>query len=109
MKSKVANANVQWVKPQGKVSFGQWCTTGFKIGLNDVPVQLPMFQVSTWFTLLRTPWKQHYCYRGFTERLSKKYDIMYFGEGMEEGAFSEAREPWFLRKRLPRCCKQTSF
>merc|ERR1712223_2307839 len=37
IKSKVANATVQWVKTQGKVSFVEWCPTGFKIGLNDVP------------------------------------------------------------------------
>merc|ERR1712110_1130835 len=37
IKSKVANATVQWVKTQGKVSFVEWCPTGFKIGLNGVP------------------------------------------------------------------------
>merc|ERR1712026_478519 len=37
IKSKVANATVQWVKTQGKVSFVEWCPTGFKIGLNNVP------------------------------------------------------------------------
>merc|ERR1719356_2127643 len=40
IKSKVANATVQWVKTQGKVSFVEWCPTGFKIGLNDVPAAL---------------------------------------------------------------------
>merc|ERR1711876_54840 len=37
IKSKVANATVQWIKSQGKVSFVEWCPTGFKIGLNDTP------------------------------------------------------------------------
>merc|ERR1719418_19507 len=37
IKSKVANATVQWIKTQAKVSFVEWCPTGFKIGLNDVP------------------------------------------------------------------------
>merc|ERR1712141_765232 len=32
-----ANGTVQWVKQQGKVSFVEWCPTGFKIGLNDIP------------------------------------------------------------------------
>merc|ERR1712242_142444 len=40
IKSKVANATVQWVKTQGKVSFVEWCPTGFKIGLNDVPAAI---------------------------------------------------------------------
>eukprot|EP00494_Astrolonche_serrata_P003285 UN03291 len=35
VKSKEANATVQWVKQQGKVSL-QWCQ-GFKIGMNNVP------------------------------------------------------------------------
>merc|ERR1712113_646698 len=37
VKSKEANASIQWVKQQGKVSFVEWCPTGFKIGLNNVP------------------------------------------------------------------------
>merc|ERR1712241_362782 len=35
VKSKEANATVQWLKSQGKVSFVEWCPTGFKIGLNN--------------------------------------------------------------------------
>merc|ERR1719458_2169194 len=37
IKSKVANSTVQWIKTQGKVSFVEWCPTGFKIGMNNVP------------------------------------------------------------------------
>merc|ERR1711936_672620 len=37
IKSQEANSTVQWVKTQNKVSFVEWCPTGFKIGLNDVP------------------------------------------------------------------------
>merc|ERR1712080_329033 len=37
IKSKGANATVQWLKQNNKISFVEWCPTGFKIGLNDVP------------------------------------------------------------------------
>merc|ERR1711948_884 len=35
--SKEANSTVQYVKNNKKVTFVEWCPTGFKIGLNDVP------------------------------------------------------------------------
>merc|ERR1719486_519831 len=37
IKSKEANSTVQWIKQNNKVSFVEWCPTGFKIGLNNVP------------------------------------------------------------------------
>merc|ERR1712048_1351035 len=102
IKSKIANATVQWVKTQGKVSFVEWCPTGFKIGLNDVPAakvegdgmapaQNNAVMIGNNIAISRV----------FTGRLCKKYDMMYsqracvhwyVGEGMEEGEFSEARE-----------------
>merc|ERR1712048_508991 len=36
-KAKKANACVQWLKTNKKVSFVEWCPTGFKVGLNDKP------------------------------------------------------------------------
>merc|ERR1712084_121381 len=37
IKSKEANSTVQWLKQNNKVSFVEWCPTGFKIGLNGTP------------------------------------------------------------------------
>merc|ERR1712241_907897 len=34
-KAKKANAAVQWMKNNKKVTFVEWCPTGFKVGLNE--------------------------------------------------------------------------
>merc|ERR1712167_207110 len=98
----MGNQVAQWIKANNKVTFVDWCPTGFKIGLNDEPPQLVanddiadsprnVVMIANNVAVSRV----------FSQRLVAKFDLMYsqrafvhwyVGEGMEVGEFSEARE-----------------
>jgi len=106
--SKEANRTVQWLKRNNKVSFVEWCPTGFKIGLHTQPVATPAGDCVALKEDSVGMLGNNVAMSRVFSRNSKRYDMMYsqrayvhqyVSEGMEEGELSEAREDLgFLEK-----------
>ncbi|XP_025158615.1 tubulin alpha-1 chain isoform X3 [Harpegnathos saltator] len=89
---KDVNAAIAMIKRQKHVQFVEWCPTGFKVGINyQPPTVVPGGDLARVeravcclcnTTAIVDAWA----------RLDHKFDLMFVGEGMEEGEFSEARE-----------------
>merc|ERR1712156_1104311 len=93
VKSKGVNETIQKVKKQNKVSFVEWMPTGFKVGLNkEVAAGVENDPLADSKNSVVMIGNNIAINRVFSDRLSKKYDMMYsqrayvhwyVGEGME--------------------------
>ena len=103
VKAKEANATLQWLKTNQDVTFVEWVSTGFKVGLNEIPAardgdhdKAALFDRNVVMIGNNTAIS-----RVFIERIAKSTTSCTRSassctgtseEGMEEGEFAKARE-----------------
>merc|ERR1712167_396648 len=78
IKSKDSNKTIQWLKNNNKLTFVDWCPTGYKIGLNDEPPALvkddDMASTAVNCSLVGNNVAVS---RVFSQRVVAKFDLMY--------------------------------
>mmetsp|Transcript_77206 Transcript_77206/g.69137 ORF Transcript_77206/g.69137 Transcript_77206/m.69137 type:complete len:149 (+) Transcript_77206:2-448(+) len=116
VKPQEANHCVNWLKENKKVSFVDWSPTGFKVGLNDEPPAILEEDDIAGCSKHVSMIGNNTCIsRVFSERIGKKYDILYsqyafvhwyLGEGPGCGIFPAAREElaWLEKDYLDVLC-----
>ncbi|RXG59228.1 Tubulin alpha chain [Armadillidium vulgare] len=89
---KDVNCAIAQIKTKRSIQFVDWCPTGFKVGINyQPPTVVPggdLAKVNRAVCMLSNTTAIGEAWA----RLDHKFDLMYVGEGMEEGEFAEARE-----------------
>ncbi|VVC90220.1 unnamed protein product [Leptidea sinapis] len=89
---KDVNAAIAAMKGRAGIRFVDWCPTGFKVGINYQPPSVvvggDLAQVKRAASMLSNTTAIAEAWG----KLDHKFDLMYVGEGMEEGEFTEARE-----------------
>ncbi|ETO29267.1 hypothetical protein RFI_07856 [Reticulomyxa filosa] len=100
--SKEANIAIQSQKTNNQVFLVEWCPTGFKIGLNDIPAAvLEQDDIGACSKNAVMIANNTGISRTFNKLITQKYDLMYsqraflhwyVGEGIDSDLFFEARE-----------------
>merc|ERR1712242_256865 len=102
VKAKKANAAVQWMKTNKKVCLVEWMPTGFKVGLNEVPAaQVENDELASFERNVVVIGNNTAISRVFSERISKKYDLMY----SQRASLPKPERIWdFWRRITWMCC-----
>jgi len=98
---KDINRAIANIKTKRTIQFVDWCPTGFKIGINSVPMTTVPGAIQAKIPRSVCMLSNTTAIADAWNRLDCKFDLMYnkrafvhwyVGEGMEEGEFQEARE-----------------
>ena len=87
IKAKDGNATMQWLTTNEKVMIVEWVPTGVKVGLNEVPaVRVGDKDETALFDRNVVMIGNMAISRVFSERIAKKYDLMYSQRAFVQGA-----------------------